>query len=152
MWFFFKGQELPLQYFKSFKLCLKNVPLNSQKPYQNLGTHCDCLVIEFLIAGRRYCKSCADAPWFPISCNLLKDNIVQVLLNCLQNMESVEIFQFQNFMRSALVATHSGQTRTGSGDLSQQTCSKCKEQVLFLQNLQCVCVKEAEIKGRGRSF
>lgn len=42
MWFFFfKGQELPLQYFKSFKLCLKNISLNSDKPYQNWGTHCD---------------------------------------------------------------------------------------------------------------
>lgn len=56
------------------------------------------------------CKRDADVPWFLISRNLLKVNVAQVPLNCLENMESVETLQFQNFLRSTLEAPHSGQT------------------------------------------
>lgn len=57
------------------------------------------------------CKRNADAPWFLISCSLLKLSVAQVLSNVLQNVESVETLQFQNFIRSLLEVTHSRQKR-----------------------------------------
>lgn len=151
MWFFFKGQEMPLQYFKSFKLCLKNVSLNSQKTYQNLGTHCDCSVLEFYHYWKVDCKRNADAPLFLISCNLHKVNVAQVP-HFPQNMENLETIQFQIFLWSTLQVTHSRQIRISLWGPFMMNMFKMQRTDHVPLKPPIVCVKERErgVKGRGR--
>ena len=146
IFFFFKGQELPLQYFKSFKLCSKHVSLNSQKPYQNLGTHCDCLVLEFYHHWKADCKRNADALLFLLSCNLYKVSVAQALPLFPQNTESMETGQFQIFLRSMLQVTHSRQIRVSLWEPFMMSMFKMQRTGHVPGKPPIVCAKERQSK------
>ena len=151
MIFFFKGPELPLQYFKSFKLCLKHVSLNSQKPYQNLGTHCDCLVLEVYHHWKADCKRNADALSLLISCNLHKVNVAQALPHFPQNTARMETGQFQIFLRSMLQVTHSRQIRVSLWEPFMMSMFKMQRTGHVPGKPPIVCAKESK-RQREISF
>lgn len=65
-------------------------------------------------------------------------------------MESVETLQFQNFIRSTSEATHSGQTRIRLWAPFMTNTFKTQRMGHVPVKPQNVCVKEREVKGRGR--
>lgn len=127
---------------------LKHSSLNSQKPYQNLGTHCDCLVLEFYHHWKADCKKNADALSFLAVLQFAQKECGSSFPpHFPQNTSSMETGQFQIFLRSMLQVTHSRQIREKPWEPFMMSMFKMQRTVMFLENLQC-SAKE-RVKGRG---